>query len=75
MSEEFKLNLYFNMYKDGPVGSRDNFRAKFIKKHGKYQYLPELIYMIERYQYEKFGMTIWNEASYNFKKSNKKRRK
>ena len=65
MSEEFKLNIYFNIYKNSPIGSRDSFREKFIKKHGRYHYLPELIHMIERYQYDKYGLTIWSDASYS----------
>lgn len=64
VSEDFKLNLYFNMYKDYPIGSRDDFRFMFRKKHGKFHYLPELIIMIERYQVEKYGVTIWREAGY-----------
>lgn len=72
VSEEFKLNLYFNMYKDCPIGSRDNFRVLFRKKHGKFQYLPELIVMIERYQVEKFGMTIWSNTTINMNKKGRK---
>lgn len=64
VSEEFKLNLYFNMYKDHPIGSRDNFRTTFRKKHGRYQYLPELILMIEEYQRKKYGETIWDEYTW-----------
>ena len=59
VNEEFKLNLYFNMYKDYPIGSRDCFRQLFTRKHGRYNYLPELILMIEKYQREKFGITLW----------------
>ena len=66
MSMEFKLNLFFNMYKDSPIGSRDKFRARFIKKHGRFQYLPELIIMIEEYQRKKFGMTIWDNVEINY---------
>lgn len=74
MSEEFKLNLYFNMYKDYPIGSRDNFRNLFKRKHGEFHYLPELIRMIEQYQKEKYGMTIWHDASYTIRHLNKRRR-
>lgn len=60
VSEDFKLNLYFKIYKDYPIASRDSFREMFIKKNGKFHYLPELILMIEQYQKEKFGGVIWN---------------
>lgn len=75
VTEDFKLNLYFNMYKDYPIGSRDKFRGRFIKKHGKFHYLPELILMIEKYQKEKFGMTIWEEMSYASSRIKKGRRR
>ena len=56
--DEFKLQIYFNMYKDLPIGNRKKFKAKFIKKHGKFRYLPELIFQIEKYQYNAFGEGI-----------------
>ena len=34
---EFKLNVYFEMYKDLPLPNRKEFREKFRKKHGKFQ--------------------------------------
>ena len=71
MNEEFKLNIYFNMYKDFPIGSRDNFRDMFRRKHGRFQYLPELIHMIERYQYEKYGITMWHNKYMPLKKKGK----
>lgn len=74
VSEDFKLNLYFNMYKDYPIGSRDKFRKRFVKKHGKFHYLPELILMIEKYQKEKFGMTIWEEMSYSSDRRKRRRK-
>ena len=55
---EFKLNMYFEMYKDLPLPNRDEFRKNFKKKHGKFQYLEELIKMIEDYQFEKYGQTL-----------------
>lgn len=55
---EFQLNYYFNMYKDLPIRSRNEFRMSFRKKHGKFQYLEELIVMIERYQFKKYGETL-----------------
>lgn len=74
VTEDFKLQLYFNMYKEYPVGSRDSFRAMFMKKHGRFHYLPELILMIERYQRDKYGITIWKEVSYAPSKKKKGRR-
>ena len=73
VSEEFKLQFYFNLYKDYPIGSRDSFREMFRKKHGKFTYLPELIIMIERYQIKKHGATLWKEMSYAPSKKNKRR--
>lgn len=74
VTEDFKLQLYYNMYKDYPIGSRDSFRQAFIKKHGRYHYLPELILMIERHQREKYGQTIWKETYYSPSKKKKGRR-
>ena len=58
MKNEFKLQLFFNMYKDIQISSRDSFRAWFRKKHGRFSCLNELIFMIEQYQMEKYGETI-----------------
>lgn len=74
VTEEFKLNLYFNMYKNYPIGSRDKFRGRFIAKHGRFHYLPELILMIEEYQKNKYGQTIWEEMSYSQSRKKKGRR-
>ena len=74
MTEDFKLQLYFNMYKDYPIGSRDKFRQMFTKKYGRYHFLPELILMIEKHQKEKYGQTIWEEMSYAPSKRIKGRR-
>lgn len=55
---DFKLKYYYEMYKNKPLPNRDEFRKKFKKKHGKFQYLEELIKMIEKYQFKKYGMTL-----------------
>lgn len=55
---DFKLELYFNMYKNSPIIRRNYFIKRFIKKHGKFEYLPELIFKIEKYQREKYGGLI-----------------
>ena len=57
--EEFKLNLYFDKYKNKPLPNRNEFRKEFKKKHGNFKYLEELILMIEKYQIKKFGRTLF----------------
>lgn len=74
VKEDFKLKLYFNMYKDYPIGSRDSFRGMFTKKHGRFNYLPELIYEIEIYQIKKYGSTLWSYVGYEPSKKKKGKR-
>ena len=57
-SLDFKLKLYFNMYKDTPLPNSDVFRKKIIMKHGKFPYLCELIVMIVNYQIKTYGTTL-----------------
>ena len=57
---EFKLEFYFNLYKDKPLKNRDEFRKNFKKAHGNFLYLPELIVRIENYQIKKYGETLDN---------------
>ena len=57
--EEFKLNFYFNLYKDKAMVTRNLFRVEFIKRHGEFKYLEELIRMIEDYQINKYGTTLY----------------
>ena len=57
---EFKLEFYFNLYKDKPLKNRDEFRKNFKKVHGNFLYLPELIVRIENYQIKKYGETLDN---------------
>ncbi len=52
---EFQINYYFNMYKDEPLKNSKDFKAKFIKKHGDFKYLNEVILRINRYQVKKYG--------------------
>lgn len=52
---EFKLEYYFNLYKDTVLVSTTKFKDTFIKKHGDFELLPELINMIQKYQYKKYG--------------------
>lgn len=55
---DFKLNYYFQKYKDASIVSRNNFRQRFKKENGKFNYLEELIVMIEKYQMKKYGTGI-----------------
>ena len=57
--EEFKLNFYFNLYKDKAMVTRNLFRVEFIKRHGEFKYLEELIRKIEDYQINKYGATLY----------------
>lgn len=52
---DFKLNYYFQKYKDTSIVSRNDFRLRFKKENGKFNYLEELIVMIEQYQIKKYG--------------------
>ena len=55
---EFKLNYYFEILKDEAFDNRKKFRERFIKKFGKFQFLEELIIMVEQYQIKKYGSLI-----------------
>lgn len=55
---DFKLNYYFEKYKGYPVGSTTKFKADFIEKEGNFQYLHELIVMIQKYQIKKYSSVI-----------------
>lgn len=52
---EFKLQLYFEEYKDKLIISTTKFKELFVKKHGEFVLLPELVNMIIKYQYKKYG--------------------
>lgn len=55
----FKLEYYFNLYKDYPSSNRDTFRLMFTKKHGKgYKDLNKLLFMINNYQVKKYSSTL-----------------
>lgn len=49
---EFKLEYYFELYKDTVLLSTTKFKDVFTKKHGEFELLPELINMIQKYQYK-----------------------
>lgn len=55
---EFKLNLYFQEYKDSPVMSSTKFKSEFKKKHGDFPLVSELFIMIQKYQLKKYGSVI-----------------
>lgn len=55
---EFKLNYYFEKYKDVSIVRRNDFRQRFKKENGEFKYLEELIIMIERYQIKKYGTSL-----------------
>lgn len=55
---EFKLNYYFEKYKEYPLGSITKFKSDFINKEGNFKYLQELIVMIQKYQIKKYGNII-----------------
>lgn len=60
MSDEFKFQFYFNLYKDKPLSNRSEFRIMFEKKHGKFDYINDLIREIEKYQINKYGSTLYD---------------
>lgn len=72
VNNDFKLNLYFELYKNTQISCRNNFRQMFTKKHGRFECLDELIFMIEQYQIEKYGETLYHSMAYA--PSKKKRR-
>lgn len=57
---EFKLQFYFNLYRDKSLPNREEFRKNFKKNYGEFQYIEELIKMIEEYQIKKYGETLHN---------------
>lgn len=67
MSLDFKLQFYFNLYKDKGMPNRAEFRNNFKKSHGEFAYVEELIIMIERYQIKKYGCTLTNGKRYTYK--------
>lgn len=60
---DFKLNYYFNIYKDTTCLSVSKFKDTFTRKHGKFEYLNELVVMIQRYQYKKYGNLVQSGKS------------
>lgn len=54
----FKLNLYYEKYKDTSIISRKYFKNQFIKENGNFPLLNELLLMIEKYQIKKYGSLL-----------------
>lgn len=52
---EFKLQYYFEKYKNSCVIVAPKFKSNFIKKEGEFELLNELLVMIQRYQLKKYG--------------------
>ena len=65
---EFKLNFYFNMYKDTAFKNSEEFRKEFKKNHGEFKYLSELVVMIYNYQSATYGGRLTNRTKKGFKK-------
>lgn len=55
---EFKLNYYFEKYKDICIIKSRLFKELFIKENGDFPLLNELVVMIQRYQYNKYGELV-----------------
>ena len=55
---DFKLQFYFNLYKNKPFVSSEIFRAKFKKIHGDFECISRLVIMIENYQIKKYGCLL-----------------
>lgn len=55
---EFKLNMYFEMYKDKSFHNAKEFKTYFINKHGEFPYLSELYMMMDKYQIKKYGQSL-----------------
>lgn len=56
--EEFKLNYFITLYKDEPLGNTKVFREMFIKKHGEFRLINEIIIQIVKYQVNTYGETL-----------------
>lgn len=74
VNNDFKLNFYFEMYKDTPIIKRQWFRYSFYKKHGRFCCMNELMFMIEEYQREKYGTLLEHIIEYAPSKYKKGRR-
>ena len=60
---EFKLQYYFEKYKDTSIVGTAEFKDNFKKEHGDFVLLPELINMIIKYQIKKYGELVTSGKS------------
>lgn len=58
MSLDFKFNYYYHKYKDKALPNSDEFRRRFRKSEGNFEYLNELIFKIINYQVKTYGATL-----------------
>lgn len=65
MNIEFKLNFYFEKYKDYSFKTNEEFKRMFIKKEGDFILLNELVLLVNKYQVKKFGTNLHNECDIN----------
>lgn len=81
---EFKLNYYFEKYKDTCVLSLSIFRDKFIKENGEFPLINEVFIMVQKYQYKQYGDLIGSgrktyrevrHGYYGMKEDQRKRRR
>ena len=70
---EFKLQYYFEKYKDVSVISSPKFKETFKKNEGEFELLNELLVMIQRYQIKKYGDLITTGRNIYETKGNGKR--
>lgn len=57
---EFKLNYFYNLYKDISIICTSDFKKMFKEKHGDFKYINELIVMIQKYQFKTYGDLLPN---------------
>lgn len=55
---DFKLQFYFEMFKDKPFKNAKVFKSEFIKQYDNFEYLNELVIMITNYQIKKYGYSL-----------------
>lgn len=68
---EFKLNLYFEKYKEESIISYTDFKKKFNDENEPFTLFNELFNMIKEYQLKKYGSLIESGKevkNYNVKK-------
>ena len=74
MSNNFKLKYYFEMYKDKVFRNSNIFRREFVKKHGEFPQLSELVVMIYNYQSQKYGGRLSGEFLFDTKEERNRKK-